>query len=155
MTGVNAIGYQAWIVECLACKHRAHVPPERVVPGKGFRCSQCRSRRCSQRLVWFPGKPPSNVVSIRGDRSWHSRIVLPSTLACCDTRDNLNMAICKLCGNDRSLVRSHIIPDAFNRALKGEKDSPPKLISTNPEMYPKRQPGGLYEEIVCDECEQL
>jgi hypothetical protein len=66
------------------------------------------------------------------------------------------MATCKLCGNDRPLVRSHIIPDSFSRDLKGDADGPPLMISGDPGRYPKRRPGGLYDEnLVCDPCERL
>lgn len=53
-------------------------------------------------------------------------------------------------------MRSHIIPDAFNRALKGGMDAPPMMLSTNPRQHPKRRPGGLYDEkLVCESCEGL
>ncbi|MGB6603452.1 MAG: hypothetical protein WBE65_04075 [Steroidobacteraceae bacterium] len=65
------------------------------------------------------------------------------------------MPICKLCHEDRVLVRSHIIPDAFNRALKGGMDAPPVMLSNNPRQHPKRRPGGHYDEdLVCDPCER-
>lgn len=65
------------------------------------------------------------------------------------------MQVCKLCDQNRALVRAHIIPDAFNRALRGAGDAPPVMLSTSPEHHPKRRPGGHYDEnLVCDACEQ-
>jgi hypothetical protein len=65
------------------------------------------------------------------------------------------MPVCKLCHLDRVLVRSHIIPDAFNRALKGSADAPPVMLSTDPRHHPRRRPGGHYDDdLVCDTCEQ-
>lgn len=65
------------------------------------------------------------------------------------------MPICKLCGNTAVLVRSHIIPDAFNRDLKGGSDGSPVELSTDPTAFPRRRPGGLYDEnLVCDLCER-
>jgi hypothetical protein len=65
------------------------------------------------------------------------------------------MALCKLCLQDRQLIRSHILPDSFNRDLRGDAATPPLMISNNPEKHPKRLPGGHYdEELVCLECEE-
>ena len=65
------------------------------------------------------------------------------------------MSVCKLCHQDRPLVRSHIIPDAFNRALKGGTDAPPVMLSTHPRHHPRRRPGGHYDEdLVCNSCER-
>jgi hypothetical protein len=65
------------------------------------------------------------------------------------------MALCKLCLEYRPLVRSHILPDSFNRDLRGDATTPPQIISNNPNNHPKRLPGGHYDEnLVCHECEQ-
>jgi len=65
------------------------------------------------------------------------------------------MSLCKLCQEDRPLIRSHILPDAFNRDLRGDASTPPLLISNNPNKHPRRLPGGHYDEdLVCLECEE-
>jgi hypothetical protein len=66
------------------------------------------------------------------------------------------VSLCKLCQQDRPLIRSHIIPDAFNRDIKGDDAKPPVMISNNPEHRSKRRPGGHYDDgLVCGPCEQL
>jgi hypothetical protein len=62
------------------------------------------------------------------------------------------MSVCKLCGEDRKLVRAHIIPKAFfepsRRGLV--------LMSDRTDMHPKRYPQGVYDpDILCAECESL
>jgi hypothetical protein len=65
------------------------------------------------------------------------------------------MSICRLCGKDGELVDSHIIPKAFHRDLKGGSDGAPIIIGTNPLAFPKRNPGGIYEEdLLCRPCEE-
>lgn len=61
--------------------------------------------------------------------------------------------ICKLCGEDRPLIRAHIIPESFFRELRD--DGPAPLIVTNkPGAYPKRAPIGVYDqELLCAACE--
>jgi hypothetical protein len=65
------------------------------------------------------------------------------------------MGICKLCGEDRVLVRSHIIPLAFHRHLQSDPTVAPVVVGSGSDSYPLRRPGGLYdEELLCDPCEQ-
>jgi hypothetical protein len=65
------------------------------------------------------------------------------------------MGLCKLCGENRPFVRAHIIPEAFHRDLRGDSDRPPLLIATHPNSYPKRNPGGLYDDsMLCGRCEE-
>jgi len=61
--------------------------------------------------------------------------------------------ICKLCGEDRPLIRAHIIPESFFRKLRD--DEPTLLIVTNnPGAFPKRAPIGVYDqELLCAACE--
>ena len=64
------------------------------------------------------------------------------------------MSECKLCRRERQLVRAHIIPAAFHRQLQSDTTRPPLVISNNPEVHPKRNPGGLYDEdLLCGDCE--
>lgn len=65
------------------------------------------------------------------------------------------MGICKLCGNDRNLLRAHIIPAAFHRHLQGNAVVPPLILGTAEHSFPRRSPGGLYDEqLLCLTCEQ-
>lgn len=64
------------------------------------------------------------------------------------------MGTCRLCGDDCELVDSHIIPKAFHRDLKGNASGAPVIIGTNPTDYPRKNPGGIYEEeLLCRPCE--
>lgn len=59
---------------------------------------------------------------------------------------------CRLCGQDRPLRRSHIIPDRFTRKIQGDH-AHLKIIGWD-EAWSKRLPGGVYEpDFLCDECE--
>jgi hypothetical protein len=63
------------------------------------------------------------------------------------------VAVCKLCEEERALVRAHIIPDAFNRDLKGDAATAPVMLSSKD--FPKRRPGGHYDDaLVCEHCER-
>ena len=63
------------------------------------------------------------------------------------------MPLCRLCGNDRKLIKAHIIPEAFFRVLREGKD-PPLLVSGTPNQPPKDSPTGVYDKgILCDACE--
>jgi hypothetical protein len=63
------------------------------------------------------------------------------------------VGICKLCGTDTRLVRSHVIPKSLWE-LDGTK-SPPRLITNTSSVYPKRVPMGVYDQtIVCERCER-
>src|SRR6266704_169354 len=64
------------------------------------------------------------------------------------------MGICKLCGQEATLGRSHIIPLAFHRHLQSDATVPPVIVGSASDSYPRRSPGGLYdEELVCGPCE--
>jgi hypothetical protein len=64
------------------------------------------------------------------------------------------MGTCKLCHQERDLIRAHIIPAAFHRQLQTDTKQPPLVISNNSTVHPKRSPGGLYDEnLLCNECE--
>ena len=61
---------------------------------------------------------------------------------------------CRLCGQQRVLVRAHVIPEAFFRRLRlgGEI---PLLVSGFPNVYNQRAPIGVYDKtILCDGCER-
>ena len=61
------------------------------------------------------------------------------------------MRTCRLCGRERKLVDSHIIPRAF---FQIEPDQPPRLFSNRREFHPRRAPKGVYDQIVCEACER-
>lgn len=59
---------------------------------------------------------------------------------------------CKFCQNERLPVRSHIIPEAFFRAIDtGPK--PLRLLTNTSGEYPKRANIGVYDQFLCGECE--
>lgn len=62
--------------------------------------------------------------------------------------------ICHLCGQDRILRRSHIIPDRFTREIQGQHPNL-KAIGWD-EAWAKRLPGGVYQpDFLCDGCEGM
>jgi hypothetical protein len=63
------------------------------------------------------------------------------------------MTSCRLCGEQRKLVKAHIVPEAFARVLRVDGETP-LLISDTLNTFPKKSPIGVYDEgILCDRCE--
>jgi hypothetical protein len=63
------------------------------------------------------------------------------------------MPLCRLCSEDRSLVKAHIVPEAFFRVLRAEGETP-LLVTNSGNHYPKRSPVGVYDQgILCETCE--
>lgn len=63
------------------------------------------------------------------------------------------MPLCRLCSEDRNLVKAHIVPEAFFRVLR-DPNEPLLLITNTPGHYPKRSQVGVYDQgILCGECE--
>lgn len=63
------------------------------------------------------------------------------------------MAFCRLCSQEKKLVKSHIVPEAFWRKVRSGEDVP-YLLSKQVGYYPKRAPIGVYDgKILCAECE--
>ncbi len=59
---------------------------------------------------------------------------------------------CKLCKKEEKLVDSHIIPQSFFNVIAPDNDS---RIIDNQKSHPKRCPSGVYDQIACNECENL
>lgn len=63
---------------------------------------------------------------------------------------------CKLCLQQKKLVNSHIIPSALYSKLQiTEKYESVRSYPTSKSLYPKRYPTGVYDQIVCEDCERL
>lgn len=61
--------------------------------------------------------------------------------------------ICKGCGEEKNLIRAHIIPESFFVGLR-DGAKPTKIISNTPGVYPKKSPIGVYDiNTLCRECE--
>ena len=61
---------------------------------------------------------------------------------------------CKLCLQERRLVKAHIIPRSFYKPMLAG-DHPPELTSNAPRFHRRRVRIGLYDKsIVCFECEE-
>jgi hypothetical protein len=59
--------------------------------------------------------------------------------------------ICKLCGEEKKLIKSHIIPESFYRDAYTENEG----IMVRKDDHSKRLPIGVYDkEIVCEDCEK-
>jgi len=62
--------------------------------------------------------------------------------------------LCKLCLQDKKLIKAHIIPEGFFRLLRDE-DIAPEMHSNTPGSFPKRMQVGVYDStILCSECDQ-
>lgn len=63
--------------------------------------------------------------------------------------------ICKMCLEDRSLIKAHIIPASFYRYLKSDS-RPLEILSSEKGKYKKRSRTGIYDNtILCEDCEKL
>jgi len=65
--------------------------------------------------------------------------------------------LCRLCEcYVTSLVKSHIVPSAICKLVKGgSKDKDNNIIIIDTKLsYTKRNPNGIYSEIVCEDCEK-
>ena len=61
-----------------------------------------------------------------------------------------NHGECRLCGEDKKLVDSHVIPQALHRNFQGEGASE---IYSRDQLHPKRSRTGTYGQFVCQRCE--
>jgi hypothetical protein len=63
------------------------------------------------------------------------------------------MSLCKLCGDDRPLVRAHIIPESMY-PFESESREPLIMVPSAPDVHPGRTRRGVYDrELVCGPCE--
>lgn len=61
---------------------------------------------------------------------------------------------CRLCLQNKQLIKAHIIPEAFFRLLR-DGNVPPEMHSNTPGSFPKRMPIGTYDPtILCLGCDQ-
>ena len=62
--------------------------------------------------------------------------------------------ICKLCGENKKLIKSHIIPEGFYRPLRSGSMIP-EIHSNINGVFPKRSPIGIYDKsILCEKCDK-
>ncbi len=59
---------------------------------------------------------------------------------------------CKLCGENKKLVDSHIIPRSFFAEITTAGEIL-RQIASEDGIYPKRSPKGVYDNILCADCE--
>ncbi len=63
--------------------------------------------------------------------------------------------VCKLCTQEKKLVKAHIIPRSFYEPLKEDRQVP-KIFTDKAGVYPQRSPTGIYDkEILCEGCESI
>lgn len=64
--------------------------------------------------------------------------------------------ICRLCLQEKELVKAHVIPEAFFVAINTDRSNPSKLITNADKKFPKKSPIGVYDKkILCSECESI
>ena len=69
-------------------------------------------------------------------------------------RMNHEKTLCRLCLQDKKLIKAHIIPEGFFRLLRHGKIAP-EMHSNSPGIFPKRMQVGTYDStILCSECDQ-
>lgn len=62
------------------------------------------------------------------------------------------MSLCKLCGEEKKLVKAHIIPKAFFEPGRGDL----AMMFDREDTHPRRRPQGEYDpDILCAECEDM
>ena len=62
---------------------------------------------------------------------------------------------CRLCKQDRKLIKAHAIPEAFFRVIREQDGETPLLITNAADRHPKRSPIGVYDKgILCEACEE-
>lgn len=65
------------------------------------------------------------------------------------------MPICKLCGEDRELQDSHVIPEFMYRPLYNEKHKTVGYLLRKEGVKPRFVQKGLRERLLCDACERF
>lgn len=64
------------------------------------------------------------------------------------------MGICNFCGEDKKLIKAHIIPEAFWE-IDNTVTVPMKIMSNTKGTFPKKSRVGIYDpNILCAECDQ-
>lgn len=75
-----------------------------------------------------------------------------------DVKNMQNVKPCQFCGEEKPLVKSHIIPRSFYELPLFRQKAPKKalsIISDSENWGPKRQPSGLYDtQLFCEDCEK-
>jgi hypothetical protein len=63
--------------------------------------------------------------------------------------------ICRYCGQLQPLVKAHIIPEAFFRAIGTGREAPLLITNVASRPHARRAPIGVYDnQILCDTCER-
>jgi hypothetical protein len=63
---------------------------------------------------------------------------------------------CRLCARQAKLIKAHIIPEAFFRAINRTSGTPLLVSNKAHEPFPKRAPIGVYDtQLLCADCEGL
>lgn len=66
---------------------------------------------------------------------------------------NQSKCTCRLCLQDKKLIKAHIVSEGFFRLLRRENIAP-EMHSNTPGSFPKRMPVGTYDStILCSECD--
>ena len=68
-------------------------------------------------------------------------------------RMNQSKNACRLCLQDKMLIKAHVIPEGFFRLLRHENIAP-EMYSNTPGSFPRRMQVGTYDStILCSQCD--
>lgn len=64
---------------------------------------------------------------------------------------------CNLCQKEtRKYANSHVIATAIHHlSARAEHPEKAKILSSNPAIFPKKSPTGVYDQFICSECEKI
>ncbi len=61
--------------------------------------------------------------------------------------------LCRGCGENKNLIKTHAIPEAFFKGMSSD-GKPPQLMTDSSGVFPKKSPIGVYDKnILCRACE--
>ena len=66
-----------------------------------------------------------------------------------------NFGTCRLCGEERKLLKSHIVPELCYRSAYDEKHRAVEVRSSSQGVRKATAQKGFRERLLCDDCEQL
>jgi hypothetical protein len=80
--------------------------------------------------------------------------LLSPSIVCFPAMKQKPLHQCRLCLREKKLIKAHIIPEGFFRALRSGNQAP-EMHTDSPGQHPKRMQVGIYDSsILCGDCDQ-